>query len=224
MPYTGWKSRIPKRLSFIDVETTGLFSSDRIVSIGVIACDQTEMTDAGGSIRYSHLIFDPGKKSHPKAEAVHGYDDWVLRHQERFETHAKVLFDLINGTNLVVAHNASFDISFIDREFELAGLGKITAPYFCTMQRYRELGLPGRASLSEIAKHFDIGSQNAFHDALSDAWMAMRLYFLMARCPMHQSAIPEELRGKPSNYIEPPPRPEGDLPRRSRKKRLAFEA
>jgi uncharacterized protein YprB with RNaseH-like and TPR domain len=34
-----WSLGLPDRLAFIDVESTGLYSSDRIVALGLIAVD-----------------------------------------------------------------------------------------------------------------------------------------------------------------------------------------
>ena len=112
----------PASILFVDVETTGLHSADRIVSLGAIRLSTFEMLTGVLQFDQIHLIFDPGRKSHPKAEEVHGYDDWILRHQQPFSDYAAPLFDFISSAGLVVAHNAEFDKSFLAREFEAAGL------------------------------------------------------------------------------------------------------
>ena len=132
-------NKLPDRVLFTDVETTGLHSSDRIVSIGLILLDLARLRGGDATMSANHLVFDPGKKSHPRAEAVHGYSDWTLRHQETFADYAPDLWQRFSGGTLTVAHNAPFDQSFIEREFRLVGHdGPPPLPaFFCTMEAYR---------------------------------------------------------------------------------------
>src|SRR5205814_8146382 len=74
---------IPKCVAFFDVETTGASDKDRIVTFaGVKLLDTATLSTGSLQMAYIYLIFDPGRKSHPSAEAVHGYSRWALRHQE----------------------------------------------------------------------------------------------------------------------------------------------
>ena len=67
----------------------------------------------------------------------HGYSDWVLRHQESFEIYAATI-ERFFAADLVVAHNAEFDVGFYNREMERLGRGPISKPIFCTMGGYRQ--------------------------------------------------------------------------------------
>lgn len=141
---------LPERLLFVDVETTGLFSSDRVVSIGLVQLETAPLGEGRIRVNYGHWIFDPGRKSHPRAEADHGYSDWLLRHQDPFEALAAELLPFFAESGLVAAHNASFDQRFIAAEFERAGKPIPARPFFCTMQEYRRraparLASPGHA-------------------------------------------------------------------------------
>ena len=98
---------------FVDVETTGLHSRDHIVSYGGILADMAGIETGTMNLNIEHLIFDPGVKSHPEAEKVHGYSDWLLRHQDQFPAHAAEVAEQIAKADLVVAHNADFDIRFL---------------------------------------------------------------------------------------------------------------
>ena len=72
---------IPKCVAFFDVETTGVSDKDRIVTFaGVKLLDTATLSTGSLQMAYIYLIFDPGRKSHPSAEAIHGYSDWALRH------------------------------------------------------------------------------------------------------------------------------------------------
>jgi DNA polymerase-3 subunit epsilon len=139
-----WLDRIPASVAFCDVETTGLTKDDRIVSFGGIGM----ISNAQGRLRldYTYLVFDPGKSNHRDAQQVHGFSDWVLAVQDRFEVHAAQVWRFLTSYELLVAHNAAFDFRFINREMTLAGLSSLAGPIYCTMKGYRALGLGGSAS------------------------------------------------------------------------------
>ena len=143
------QNTLPERLLFADVETTGLFSSDRVVSLGLIAVETKNLFAETYTVQSTHLIFDPGKKSHPRAEEVHGYDDWTLRHQDHFADQMESIRPLFLNSPCLVAHNADFDRRFIEQEFELAGAPLPSLNYFCTMRAYRER-IGGRAGLNAV--------------------------------------------------------------------------
>jgi len=57
---------IPKCIAFLDVETTGLTAKDRIITLAGVKLRDTDLLATGtASLEYLHLIFDPGRKSHP---------------------------------------------------------------------------------------------------------------------------------------------------------------
>ncbi|PZV39023.1 hypothetical protein B5V02_03040 [Mesorhizobium kowhaii] len=209
----GNKMQLPNRLLFVDVETTGFFSSDRVVSLGLIAVDSQDIVAETYPIQAAHLIFDPGKKSHPRAEAVHGYDDWTLRHQDTFNVHAHALSKLFSDSPCVIAHNVEFDRRFIEQEFDLAGMPLPELEYFCTMRTYREQ-VGGRSGLNAILSQMGLARAGRIHGAFEDAWMAMQVYCWL-------NGLPRAIIGTPamplSNFKVPPPRPEGPLPRRSKR-------
>lgn len=120
---------MPPKILFVDVETTGLEAHDRIVSLATILLTTRPGLLTGQiNLTYTHSIFDPGRKSHPIAESVHGYDDWLLRHQQPFADTAHIFARRISESNLVVAHNAEFDLSFINRELLAAGISETSIP------------------------------------------------------------------------------------------------
>ena len=125
---------MPPKIVVVDVETTGLNSDDRIVTLAAVMLETADLVVGSVSFRYLHLIFDPGKKSHPEAETVHGHDDWTLRHQLFFAEFAQYISDFLKSADLIVAHNVVFDMGFPNRELEAAGLAPLMQPIFCTME------------------------------------------------------------------------------------------
>ena len=209
---------IPKCVAFFDVETTGLSDKDRIVTFAGVKLLDTETLSTGSlPIACIYLIFDPGRKSHPRAEAIHGYSDWALRHQERFEVYAATIESFFDSADLVVAHNAEVDVGFYNREMERLGRAPISKPTFCTMDGYRQKGFPGSASLSAICREIGVARATKLHGAIEGAWLAMRVY-LWLNNRAFSGRLPPEFTGDPINLRSVPPLPIGPLPRRQRKR------
>lgn len=210
-PIPDWLGWLPPRLVALDVETTGLAETDRVVSFGAVVLETASLAAGRPEIAFHHLIFDPGRASHPMAEAVHGYDDWLLRHQDPAGLHAGALAELIAGADLVVAHNAAFDLGFVNRELRVAGLPPVAATVYCTMEAYRRRGEKGRAALDAVCRRIGIGRVGARHGALEDAWLALRAYLWLQACPV---AVARPTLVPPTNLRAAPSRPEGPLPPR----------
>jgi len=192
-----WLDRIPASVAFCDVETTGLGKDDRIVSFGGIGM----ISDDNGRshLAYTYLVFDPGKRNHRGAEQVHGFSDWVLAVQDRFEVHAAQVLRFLTSYELLVAHNAAFDFRFINREMTSAGLPSLTRPIYCTMKGYRALGRGGSASLNAVCSHIKLARSGQLHAAIEDAWLAMQIYFWLHDGPV-QRRLPVSLPRTPSNF------------------------
>jgi Exonuclease len=86
---------LPSKVVFVDVETTGLTDSDRIVSFAAILLETQSLRAEKCNVSVIHVVCDPGKKSHPRAKSVHGFSDWVLRHQDPFSKYAGDIASLI---------------------------------------------------------------------------------------------------------------------------------
>ena len=79
-----------------------------------------------------------------------------LRLQDPFAVHAADVWRFLTSYELLVAHNAAFDLRFINREMRLSGLPALTRPVYCTMKGYRALELGGSASLSAVCRHIKL--------------------------------------------------------------------
>ena len=194
-----WLDRIPASVAFCDVETTGLGKDDRIVSFGGIGMIRDELANGRSHLAYTYLVFDPGKRNHRGAEQVHGFSDWVLAVQDRFEVHAAQVWRFLTSYELLVAHNAAFDFRFINREMASAGLSTLTRPIYCTMKGYRALGRGGSAALSAVCSHIKLARSGQLHAAIEDAWLAMQIYLWLHGCPF-QRRLPGSLPRTPSNF------------------------
>lgn len=212
-----WFQLIPSRVFFFDVETTGLHKMDRIVSFAGILLDTSTLLNKQIGARIVQTVCDPGKRSHPQAEKVHGYDDWTLRHQTPFCDSADIILDFLNEADLIVSHNIDFDRSFLIREFYAAGRTFIPKKEYCTMQAHRQFGFGGRSSLNAVASRIGYFRSEQRHGALEDAYLAMMIYLKYNRVPYRFSSFNEILTKNPNlaPKLDPvPPRPDGLLPRR----------
>jgi len=174
---------MPASVVALDVETTGLHSQDRIVTLGAWRVSTAELSGDKLNADCLHIIADPGRKSHPRAEEVHGYSDWTLRHQQPFSECAELVESFLASGSVVVAHNASFDLTFVEREYRALGRSTTTLQSYCTMNGYRQTGSMGRASLNAICREMGLGRTTKKHGALEDAWLALMVYFWLHQVP-----------------------------------------
>ena len=175
---------LPASVVFCDVETTGLGHHDRIVSFGGIGMISRDLTKSRPDLAYLYLVFDPGIGNRGAAEQIHGFSDSVLRLQDPFAVHAADIWRFLTSYELLVAHNAAFDLRFINREMRLSGLPALTRPVYCTMKGYRALELGGSASLSAACRRIKLARAGDLHGAIEDAWLAMQIYLWLHGCPL----------------------------------------
>lgn len=170
-----WRGGVPSSIVFVDVETTGLTDRDRVVSLGAVWLSTASLANGPFPVSFVHLIFNPERKCHPAATRVHGYSDRLLCQQESFSARAEFLRQYLNCAELIVAHNASFDISFINRELQYAGEFPLNRPVYCTMEGCRERQLSS-AALENVCEQIGIRRLAKRHGALEDSWLAMMVY------------------------------------------------
>jgi DNA polymerase-3 subunit epsilon len=146
---------------FVDLETTGgMAGQDRITEVGVV-----EIGPAGVS-RWSTLV-NPQRPIPPFIQQLTGITDAMVTGAPTFDAIAASLYQRLNG-KLFIAHNASFDRSFLRIEFQRAGL-TFNPDVLCTVRLSRAL-FPAekRHGLDAlVARHALVPSDR--HRALADA-------------------------------------------------------
>jgi DNA polymerase-3 subunit epsilon len=194
----------PKKLLFVDVETTGLTYDDRVITCGYVELDLDKLADGVEAASTGHLIFNPGRKSNPFAAAVHGYDDWVLQFQPDFSTHADELFAPFERADQIIAHNAAFDERFMRTEFAFCGHTLAPARFACTMRAYKtKHARPG--GLDKVLDHMGLKGRGKQHGALEDAWLCMRVWLWLNGLPAPEMTAQTLIA--PSNWVEPEMKP-----------------
>ena len=101
----------------LDTETTGLDwrNGDRVIEIGCVELVNRNLTG-----RHFHVYLNPGRGIDAEAVAVHGITEEFLADKPKFADVAADFEAFVRDAELVI-HNASFDVGFLDNEFELLG-------------------------------------------------------------------------------------------------------
>ena len=100
-----------------DTETTGLdvMTGDRIVEIGCV-----ELINHLPTENNFHVYINPERDMPEEAFRVHGLSEEFLSDKPKFAEIAKDFHDFIKDT-VLIAHNASFDVKFLNWELDKAG-------------------------------------------------------------------------------------------------------
>ncbi|MFF4650123.1 DEDDh family exonuclease [Streptomyces sp. NPDC001380] len=160
-PQSSWPDAYPEGYAVVDVETTGLGRSDRIVSAAVYRLD------ARGAV-VDHWYSPVNPERDPGPVWIHGLTSEALEGAPTFPEVAEELGARLAG-RVLVAHNALFDWNMIAREFLRAGLTAPVEQRLCTIVLSRDLRLPlPNHKLESLAAHFGVAQQRAHH-ALDDA-------------------------------------------------------
>ncbi len=164
----------------LDTETTGLevAKGHRVIEIGCI-----ELLERRPSGRRFHAYVNPGRAVDEGARAVHGISDEFLADKPGFASIAEELSAFLADAELV-AHNASFDIGFLDNEFALAGSALPRLRERCavldTLQLAREK-FPGQQNnLNALCRRLGVDIRHReLHGALVDAQLLADVYLAM---------------------------------------------
>jgi DNA polymerase-3 subunit epsilon len=160
-----------------DTETTGLDArEDRVIEIGGVELDNRFPTG-----RTFHVYINPqGRPVHPDALAVHGISDADLVGKPTF---AEIVGDFIAFTEgaRLVAHNANFDLGFINAEFARLGLPPVGPDRIIdTLALARRKHPMGPNSLDALCRRYGIdNSRRTKHGALLDSELLAEVYIEM---------------------------------------------
>lgn len=164
----------------IDTETTGLEpqKGHRIIEIGCIELINRQIS--GNNL---HYYINPQRPVEEEALAIHGITNEFLCDKPIFADILNDLLTFIKGAELI-AHNASFDVGFINHEIQLvARNAKLLDEYvtiFDTLALARKKFPGQRNTLDAICKRYKIDlSERKLHGALLDAQLLAEVYLLM---------------------------------------------
>jgi DNA polymerase-3 subunit epsilon len=165
----------------LDTETTGLSAEngDRIIEIGCVELLNRKLT--GNNL---HFYVNPERDSHEDALRVHGISNEFLRDKPKFAEVVEEIVAYLEGAEVII-HNAAFDVSFLNKEFELTGrprLSEVVSSVTDTLAMAKEMFPGKRNSLDALCDRLDVdNSGRTLHGALLDAELLADVYINMTR-------------------------------------------
>jgi DNA polymerase-3 subunit epsilon len=158
----------------IDTETTGLdpANGDRLIELGCI-----EIVNRIPTGREFHRYLNPQRDIHREAVNVHGLTGEFLKDKPLFKDIADEFLAFIDDAPLV-AHNASFDLGFINAELQRAARPPLTLNRVVdTLVLARRRHPAGPNSLDALCKRYGIDtSERVKHGALLDSMLLANVY------------------------------------------------
>lgn len=148
----------------IDTETTGTDArKDVLLEVAAVRFRQGQVQD-----KFVSLV-DPGCLIPAEATAINGITDQLVKGAPKLPTVLQQ-FSLFCGSDLLVAHRASFDHKFLSAAFLKHKVVTPTGPVLDTLNIVKQT-TPGLISyrLSNLINHFGIVLKGDFHRAELDA-------------------------------------------------------
>ncbi len=174
-----------RRIVVLDTETTGMNQDGgaphighRIIEIGAVEIINRRLTG-----NHFHVYIKPDRVIQPDAIDVHGITDEFLRNKPVYKDVHQEFFDFLKGAELV-AHNAPFDVGFINSEFEKLGPQCGQVEDIChvtdTLAMAKKIFPGKRNNLDVLCDRYGIdNSHRTLHGALLDAEILADVYLLM---------------------------------------------
>ncbi len=192
-----------------DTETTGLdpYQGHRLVEIGCI-----ELINRIPSGHTFHRYVNPERDMPAEAFAVHGLSIDLLKGHPPFAEIVAELIDFIGDAPLV-AHNAAFDLGFINAELERVKRPPIPRDRLVdTLLLARRKYPGGQNRLDDLCARFGIdNSRRTKHGALLDAELLAEVYLELIEARQAQLGLgsvvsgPRVVAGAPVMRVRPVP-------------------
>ncbi|MEN7526501.1 MULTISPECIES: DNA polymerase III subunit epsilon [unclassified Cupriavidus] len=165
----------------LDTETTGLnpATGDRLIEIGCV-----EMVNRRLTGRHLHFYVNPERDVPEEAVAIHGITAAFLADKPKFSEVVHQIREYVQDAELII-HNASFDLGFLDMEFQREGLPSFRSHAGNVIDTLREARtmFPGkRNSLDALCDRLGVSNgHRTLHGALLDAEILAEVYLAMTR-------------------------------------------
>lgn len=165
--------------AFLDLETTGLnCQADRIIEIAVVVRSQEGRRDV-----FQHLV-NPGLPVPSHITRLTGIDTEMLKEAPSFEALRDSLFNLLEN-KIIVAHNAGFDLSFLQAAFGFPLPNKAVDSIELAKILYYNLS---SYSLQYLVRYLS-QDNNPSHRALDDA-LALEELFIKLLSELEKLPLP----------------------------------
>lgn len=158
----------------LDTETTGLDPANghRIIEIGCV-----ELFNLIPTGRSYHVYIDPERDIPEEAFRVHGISSAFLAGKPVFAAISDAFLTFVEDSK-IIAHNAEFDLRFLNAELALLGLSPIQPGRVVDTLALARRKFPGGSnSLDALCQRYGIdSSRRTKHGALLDAELLAEVY------------------------------------------------
>ena len=158
----------------LDIETSGLDYKEghRVIEIGCVELNQKEV----GS--HFHRYINPLKILTDENIRIHGITNEFLEDKPLFEEVAEEFLNFIEDSS-IIAHNANFDVGFLNHELEKISKPQIAKDRIVDTVVIARNRFPGQqVNLDALVKKLKVNSlvDREFHGALKDAKILTDVY------------------------------------------------
>ena len=177
----------------LDTETTGLdaYQGDRLVEIGCV-----ELLNGFPTGQHFHCYINPERDMPESAFKVHGLSSEFLKDKPLFADVCEEMLAFIADAPLV-AHNAMFDLAFINAELERCKRALIARERVIdTLMLARRKHPAGPNKLDDLCVRYGIdNSRRTKHGALLDAEILAEVYLELTGMRQAKLSLVEERSG-----------------------------
>ncbi len=158
----------------LDTETTGL---DPLVGHRVIEIGCVELINHICSGKTFQTYLDPERDVPAEAAAISGLTSDFVKGKPKFADQVDAFLAFIEDSP-IIAHNANFDLGFINSELKMVGREKLSTDKAIDTVHLARRKFPGApASLDALCRRFNIDlSGRVKHGALLDAQLLAKVY------------------------------------------------
>lgn len=166
-----------------DTETTSLSSkTGNIIEIGAIAFDKN------GIISTWNSLFNPGYHIPQEITNLTHISDEMVFNSPKIESKLQNFMQFIDN-HILIAHNAMFDVKFLNKELQSFGMKESSNKVIDTLM-YSKWAYPTlpKHKLDFLADYFNFDKGQS-HRATDDAFTCMQLFIKIAKSQNFQSSL-----------------------------------
>lgn len=183
-----------------DTETTGFEPGEghRVIEIGCV-----ELLNHIPTGKTYHQYINPQRDVPAEAVAVHGLTEERLKDEPTFGEIIGDFIEFIGSDSKLVAHNAEFDMKFINAEFKTFGFPSVDKKRVVDTLVIAREKFPGSpVNLDALCRRFGVDNSNRdFHGALLDSELLAEVYLELLGGRQHGLGLAEEEKQKQAENV-----------------------